>query len=160
MARKPRTATPPDATPTLQVAISPIPLILDRIALRAVTYEEKEITEPPAPLPPGRKMEMKIDFQGAVGARDNLLELQLRLRVEPDPRYMPMVVSVIYSAYFVREAGIDDAGAHTFLHTAGVRILFPYIREAVSSVTGKGLFGALFLDPVDIQMAEAPRARD
>lgn len=147
---------PEAIAPTLKTEIKPLPLALDRIALRAATYEEKETTEPPLPLPPGHKMEMRVDFQGAVGSRESLLELQLKLRVEPDAKYMPFVVSVVYSAYFVRDASMDDDAALAFLHSAGVRILFPYIRETISSLTSKGLFGVLFLDPMDIQMFQPP----
>lgn len=158
MAKKHRKDVP-ITEPTLEAQIEALPLELDRIALRSFSYEEKEITDPPEPLPPGQKIGMKIDFQGAVGARDNLLELQLRLRVEPDARHMPFVITVVYSAYFIRDGATNDAAAHAFLHGPGVRILFPYIRETISTITSKGLFGVLFLDPMDIRMFTAQSAQ-
>ncbi len=152
-----KTKDKPQATAATD--LSKLPVRLDRIALRAATYEEKEISSPPLPVALGQSVAMAVDVQGGVGTRGEFLELQLRLTIEPDSRYIPVKVAVTYSAFFVRPPTMADDTAVDFLHGAGVRILFPYIRETVSNLTSRGVFGPVWLDPMDIQIIQAKKQK-
>lgn len=158
MAKK-HTKTVPTATPsnpkTFLTGVNNLPLRLDRIALREASYEEMEAQAPPTPISPGQPMSMRVNVQGGVGTRGELLELKLDLTIEPDPAHIPIKVRVVYSAFYNRSPKVSDEDAIGFLHGAGVRILFPYIREAVSSLTSRGIFGPVWLDPMDIQIIQA-----
>lgn len=45
-----------------------------------------------------------------------------------------------------------NLGALEYVTTAGVSALFPFVREAVANITGRGRFGTVYLRPINVQV--------
>jgi len=50
-----------------------------------------------------------------------------------------------------RRTGEPKPDFKTFITLNAIAILFPYLREAVSTLTGKGGVGAFYLDPINVE---------
>jgi preprotein translocase subunit SecB len=136
--------------------VAPMPLALERVALRELSY--REIPGMTATPVPGELVQMNIALK--INAQVMLLpegcELRLNAEVVPDPTYQPIEMQVTVSGYFRRVSEIRDEELLEFLRGPGVRIVFPYLRELVSSTTGRGIFPAVWIDPIGLGMTAGP----
>jgi preprotein translocase subunit SecB len=78
------------------------------------------------------------------------VEVSIQITARPDPKRNPVEVEAAVSGYFRRPEGASDATLIEFARTAGVFIVFPYVREAISNVTSRTAFGAVWLSPLDV----------
>jgi preprotein translocase subunit SecB len=156
--RKRRSPEPePAASPSLLV--SPIPFSLDRIALRSLSYTEVTTEQPVVPLPLGERMNVGLHVEMGVQILADGFELYLVVHATPDPRHLPFTIKAGISAFFTPRAEVEQQDILDFVSGAGVRILFPYVREVISTTSARGVFGPLWLDPlaigaVDLKAAE------
>lgn len=129
--------------------MSPLGVRLSGIALRHLSYEETA----PIPVPPDeppRETDLALDAEIALLSR-NRAQLTYSLVVTPDPAWRPIKVTARVSGLFEAGPEISVKELVAFANDAGGRILFPYAREVVSAVTGRGVFGPVFLDPMALQ---------
>ncbi len=131
---------------------SGMPLALERVALRELSYREiPGVT--PAPVPNELvQMNIALRINAAVMLLPEGCELRLDAEVVPDSTYQPIEMHIAVSGYFRRVGEISDEALLEFLKGPGVRIVFPYLRELVSSTTGRGIFPAVWIDPIGLGM--------
>jgi preprotein translocase subunit SecB len=122
-----------------------VPVRLQAVALRGVSYREVEGLEvSPSEQPPAIAMETSINVILNI-LEDRLVELRMNYVVRPDKRYRPVEIEVQMSALFIREEGLPLRAALEFANRSGGLILYPYIREMISSVTSRGIFQPILL---------------
>jgi preprotein translocase subunit SecB len=127
-----------------------LPVRITTISLRELQYREVQVDRSKLRLTDPR-MSVDLDMQGQIRFIDaHHAELRIRAAVKPDAFVTPIEVFVAMSAVFERQPTIGPRAFAQFVNDAGPRILFPYIREAISTITNRGVFGALHLDPVAI----------
>lgn len=125
------------------------------VALRHLSYEETAPIPAPADTLPG-ETELALDAEIAL-LDGNRAQLTYSLVVTPDPVRRPIKVTAKVSGLFEAAPGISVRELVAFANDAGGRILFPYAREVVSAVTGRGIFGPVFLDPMALQPVVTPQ---
>lgn len=126
------------------------PVRISSIALRELTYRELEfeaeklrVTEP--------RMNIGLQMQGQIRFLDaHHAELLLKISAKPDPVIKPIELFVAMSGVFERMPPLGPRAFAAFVSSSGPRILFPYLREAISTISNRGLFGAVHLDPVSV----------
>lgn len=129
--------------------MSPLGIRLYGIALRHLTYEE--VTPPISPTEAGEgDTDVALDAEVSL-LSDTRAQLTYSIVVTPDPTRRPIKVTARVSGIFEAAEGTPVRDLLAFASDAGGRILFPYAREAVSAVTGRGIYGPVFLDPVALQ---------
>lgn len=77
-------------------------------------------------------------------------EVVLSATVTPDPRWMPYHVETDVAGTFIVTHGTQDHLVQ-FCKFGVPPILFPYVREMVHRLTTDGGYGAVRLDPMNIQ---------
>jgi preprotein translocase subunit SecB len=71
--------------------------------------------------------------------------------VRTNPKEKPIKLLVVVSAVFKLAPAINDDQLAEFLRTRSQHIIFPYLREVVSSITGRGVAGALYINPIVLE---------
>jgi preprotein translocase subunit SecB len=139
------------------IGLDILPIRLDRIALRNLVYSEVARTEPLRAPSPDQRVSVKLEVNASLRVADENVEIVLALRVMPDPDFVPVRVDLTMSAFFTRDSTVDQEKLSEFASGAALRILFPYLREVVSNVTGKGLYPPVWLDPIQLIMLTTTR---
>jgi preprotein translocase subunit SecB len=80
---------------------------------------------------------------------DDRFVVLITLKVEPTLQ-RPERVSVTMAGVFHRVGEQQSVPFDAFVLTHAPSILLPYAREAISSLTGRGLNGALHLPPINV----------
>jgi len=132
------------------------PITLTRVILREVHYEELETSTVPSPLPPGQRMAVSTDVGAQLRIFADGMEMFVHAEIAPDPKYQPFVIRASISGLFGRNSQTSDEELLEFGTHAGIRILFPYIREIVSNVSSRGAFGPLWIDPINMTVSGTP----
>jgi preprotein translocase subunit SecB len=125
---------------------------LDRISLRRLSYNELSGASLFPESSSKGPTEVTVNLEGRVNVFPQGVELYLELVARPDPAKKPIEISAGMSAFFKRLEGVSDDDLLKFAQGAGLRIIFPYLREVVSSVTGRGLYGTFLLNPLHVQI--------
>lgn len=134
------------------------PIRLHAVALRKLAYEEATPVQSAARAPNAapERVSAEVKLEGTINLRTEqtsgtpLVELLLSASVRPDPSVRPVAIDVTLAALF--SAGVDVSMRQLlqFVNEGGVRLLFPYLREVISAVSARGIYGPIFLDPVVI----------
>lgn len=133
-------------TPEVQT-ILPSGIAITSIALRELHYEEVDPGK--ATLDAPAVGQTLFDIFTAVDVRPpDLVQISLKVNVRTNPKEKPIKLLVVVSGVFKRAPEVSDDQLAEFLRTRSQHILFPYVREAVSSTTGRGVTGALYINPV------------
>jgi preprotein translocase subunit SecB len=104
-----------------------------------------------------QRVGVKLEMNGSLRVAGENVEVLLALRVIPDPEFVPILVDLTMSAFFTRDSTVDNDKLQEFAAGGALRILFPYVRELVSNVTGRSLFPPVWLDPIQlISMTNSP----
>jgi preprotein translocase subunit SecB len=81
----------------------------------------------------------------------NLFEVLLGIGLAPT-RGRPEEVNVTVCGVFRVLGKATSVGVRDFVRLQGPAILMPFAREAIGSLTGRGLFGQLLLPPINMQV--------
>ena len=73
----------------------------------------------------------------------------LTLSIEPT-RERPETVRVMMLGLFTRVGEVPSVEVLKFVQTHAPAIMMPYVREAVSSLTGRGYYGPVNLPPINV----------
>jgi preprotein translocase subunit SecB len=132
------------------MVLLPSGIAITGISLRELHYEEVEPHAQDERAPPiGQTL---FDIFTAVDVKPpDLVQVSLKVNVRTNPKEKPIKLRVIVSAVFKRAAGITNAQLAEFLRTRSQHVIFPYVREVVSSITGRGVTGALYINPVVLE---------
>lgn len=136
----------------------PTGLQIVAVSLRQLEYEEvpragEEDT------PEGQDF---YEINGAIDIRPpDLVQVAVKFKLKPNVKHRPIKLSCVMSATFRRGQDIDMDAMAEFIRVRSHLILFPYVRELVSSVTGRGVYGGLYLNPVVLPpMMEAEEMKE
>lgn len=117
--------------------------------VRVVAIEQTQRTVP------GDKLEQEesdfeLSWDWAIGG-ENVFEVLLAVRVLPSKkRAEELKVAVV--GRFEGTGTVAGVTFQSFVHVSAPAILFPYVREIVSSLSSRGPFGAMYLPPTNVQM--------
>lgn len=81
---------------------------------------------------------------------NNQAEISLGVSVIPDAKWMPYRIEVEVLGRFTTDNGTPEQ-LDQFCRFAAPPILFPYVREIIHRVTMDGRFGAVRLNPINVQ---------
>lgn len=138
-------------------ALEPAAFTLQSLVLRELKYRELE--EPtPENIVRAQSIEgthpIEISIQGQLRRRSNgVAETQLSVVVDGSKAGKPVEMTVVMTAQFRARVEVDADTIKRFLATSAPMIMFPYIRELVASVTNRGIFGMIQLDPIRIDLS-------
>jgi preprotein translocase subunit SecB len=147
------------ASPTITVGhLGSIGVHMQAVALRELHYREVEaLPKPPGTLtelggarqqPVSLQLEGRLNLHRPADSSAPLVELLLTATVLPEPSLKPIEIVATLGALFKASDSVGSDALLRFVNEAGVRILFPYLRELISAASGRGIYGPLFLDPV------------
>lgn len=132
---------------------------LQGVAMRHLLYEELRPHEAPVPDESTAPVNSQVSYAANIQLFDNRMgELSITLTMEPDPARRPIRVRATMSALFGRGSDVSARQLAEFMNTSGAVILFPYLREVVSSVTGRGVYPPMHLNPIRLGPLLAPEA--
>jgi hypothetical protein len=125
-------------------------IVLLAVAVRELIYREIPIPggQQLLPVSPGSPLAVQTNFQGQIGLGEGgAAELTLRLELVFDHRQRPIELQAGITAQFRRPPQMSLRDFVKWLSDAGGRFLYPYFRELVSSVTARGVYGTVLLNP-------------
>ena len=77
----------------------------------------------------------------------------IRLAVSTDPEARPIYsVRLSMVAFAARQPGLEHMTVKEYLNRYGVVLLYPFLREAMASLTMRGRFGPVWLNPINPQV--------
>jgi hypothetical protein len=133
------------------LALPPDPLVptglqIVAVTLRELHYNEVGSVDPGKASPEGQD---RYEIHGAIDIRPpDLIQVAMKFALKPNHKTRPIHLSCVLSATFRRGKDLDMDAVAEFIRVRSHLILFPYMRELVSNVTGRGVYGALYLHPV------------
>jgi preprotein translocase subunit SecB len=130
---------------------------LDRVALRRLAYAELPTSEKPTPLKQGERLDIGLKFDGKINIFPQGVEVYVGITVHPDPKHKPVEIVAGLSAFFRRPDDVPDEELLDFAKGPALRIIFPYLREAVSNVSQRGMYGPVWLDPLNVSILTDPQ---
>lgn len=129
---------------------------LKAIALRHLEYREIPRSEVFATSQPHPKINIKIDANATINVYEGkLAEFIFDVTVAPDPAFRPVVIRAKI-ALVVYAPALNETDLQVWLQQVGGFIVYPYIREIVSDVTTRGVYGTLLLDPMPVSSLRFP----
>jgi preprotein translocase subunit SecB len=92
---------------------------------------------------------LEVKFQGGLAPDKKAGFLRAIVRTKPDdqPLYN---FSVTLLAIFKAVEGQENLPLKDYIRTTAPAMLYPFIRETVASITGRGHFGPLWMNPFNL----------
>lgn len=113
------------------------------------THGKNALSLPPTYRIEGLALQIQTKFAGKPGERGALVGVRVQT-TEPDAVYNLAVEVVMVVSAIPGEENLDPL---EYVQRMGPSTLFPFLREAVASLTLKGRFGALWLKPFNFVAA-------
>lgn len=123
------------------------------------SYRDEPLTlpTPVAGLPV--QMDVDVEVHQLASEQGPAAGVRVRVRSKPDSPH-PYVFDVAMGAIVHADIAEANYDPEQYVTTAGVTLLFPFLREAVANLTMRGRFGAIWIPPFNVKLAtEAPSAR-
>jgi preprotein translocase subunit SecB len=131
------------------------PVQLRAVNLRAVEYQETGaqydqhlMGSAGAPSIADAQIEGKMNVLLEQTTNRPVVELLCALTITPPPNEKPIRIKVVFSAILAPSPELDLRSLLSYAGSQGARLLFPYMREMVASLTMRGIFGPILLAPV------------
>jgi len=124
---------------------------IDQIFLHEAhfTHGKNALSLPPTYRVEGLSLQLQTKFAGKRGERGALVAVRVQT-TDPDGAYNIAVEVVMVVSAVPGEENLDPL---EYVQRMGPSTLFPFLREAVASLTLKGRFGALWLKPFNFVAA-------
>lgn len=132
---------------------------LRRLYVKDVSYEAPNA---PAVLTGDIQPDIKLNLHSTHKLlEDGAYEVVLHLNVQATSKETPLFIVEVQQAGIFRMSGYAPDQVRFILGTHCPSALFPYAREVVSSLVGKGGFPTLLLQPINFEVlyAQAQQAR-
>jgi preprotein translocase subunit SecB len=152
---------PSGAAPPPKSALSAGEFALGRVSLKAVglrglSYEEIDFTMASEADAGSARVDQRLPASitgslSILNARQTdapRIELTITMELEASGAERPVEVRVTVAGLFHADETVSMSTALAHVNTQGPRMLFPYLREIVTSVTQRGIFGAVYLEPI------------
>lgn len=160
MSRKAKTSHSAQVPPPLPRTDINVGIKIDAVVVRELVYKELPVSPGFRPGATDTSLDLNIAVAGTINIFENSkAELLLEVAILPDPALKPIDVKVRMSVLFSYDPATGGpADIQTWINRVGVIVLFPYIREVISNVTARGVYGQVLLDPiaVDALMGSQP----
>ncbi len=124
-------------------------LRIQQIVLSAVQFEHRQDM---LDFPPNTVVELEVTVSVAVLTTEDELKGLVRVMVETNNEKDPLY------RFKVEIVGLVEATENppnfpvrTYLEKNGPPMLYPFLREAVANITGRGRFGAVWLNPLNLK---------
>ena len=131
-----------------------VTVTLEDVVLRRIHYEERfhgATREEPTNVPPTK-------FSAALVARSRtVIEFEFAVRATPRERDRQYGVYVVLGARFRRDATTEAADFVRFVLERAASLVLPYAREMISNITGRGIYGSLFIKPMTLEPSTMDR---
>jgi preprotein translocase subunit SecB len=135
--------------PSPDLPLLPSGVAITSISLRELQYEEVDTEAGPDTPPVGQTL---FDMFTAIDVRPpDFVQVTLKVNVRTNPKEKPIKLLVVVSGVFRRAPSVTIEQFAEFLRSRSQHILFPYVREVVSSITVRGVTGALYINPVVLE---------
>lgn len=129
--------------------LPPAAATLSALALRSLEYRELASPHGFKKSVDGTPGDVDVDISGEISFFPNqLAELGIACKFNPSPQ--PIEIKLAMSALFRFSEGMTQEQVVVWLNATGLLILYPYVREVVSSVSLRGAFGTVLLAPIPI----------
>lgn len=121
--------------------------------IRAVFEQPVPVSDPA--FPEGR-ISADLEYPFKVGLKatesdEGTVRVELAFRASRDREAgQPYSLEVVYLGEFELSNVPEGLSRDAFARQNAAAILFPYLREAVSSVTARGTYGPLFVPPINV----------
>jgi preprotein translocase subunit SecB len=89
---------------------------------------------------------MTVTVAGANDGKASIITIAIKTRDDPEALYR---FHVELTGIMEGDMTNPDAAVQEHLTKQGAAMLFPFLREAVANLTGRGHFGAIWLKPFD-----------
>ncbi len=130
------------------------PVRLVAVAVRELTYRE---LPPPIALTladvhaRGALSQQVINLNGGIGfSPPNLVDVTIRATLIPVGDLKLFELAVRISGLFEKSPGVTNHQAAELLSGFAGRLLFPFVREALMTMTSKTIFGSLPIQPMTL----------
>jgi preprotein translocase subunit SecB len=102
-------------------------------------------------LPANTLFEPKLDLGFEAGVSPDEKQGFVRITVRTKPEDRPLYnFSLTLLALLKAAEGKENLPLKDYIQTAAPSMLYPFVREAVAGITGRGHFGAVWLAPFNI----------
>lgn len=102
-------------------------------------------------LPPDTKVEIQLSVTATAISKDDgtagVVSLGVKTNDESDPIYR---FHIEMMALVEAETPNPNMSVSHYVNKIGPTMLFPFLREAVAGITGRGRFGAVWLKPMNL----------
>lgn len=128
-------------------------VMLNRIYVKDCSFESPRAPEAfLGPMNPDVKVNMRTGSKKLDGG---MMEVVLTVTVEATDNNRSVFLAEVHQAGLFTISGFSDAEMKAIVASYCPNILFPYAREAVSDLVGKGSMPALLLQPVNFDAVYA-----
>ena len=128
------------------------------IAIRSLSYRETgKAPIAPANMETEQTMSASWEFESGLSLIARLAaSVTIRFSFTADVK--PVEVKGEIQGLFTRDESVSPIAFIQYLNNRGGTMLVPYIREAISSVTSRGMFGPIFVEPMAFASIAPPDA--
>ncbi len=121
---------------------------LEDVFVRKLQYNELDAKS----FPNAASSENDVRVQGSIKPRyQDFLEIELMVTVAPYRRDAAFELTVTMSANFRREGNVSVDRFAQFVAKRSGSMVMPYVRELVSSVTGRGIHQTYYMEPLILE---------
>lgn len=122
------------------------------LAVKRVLFDHVARVQPDAGEERPKRVPLQLHIEGTatITPDRNRAVITIAVVARPDPKWQPYLIEVTVAGRFERKAGTPDQ-FDQFCRQGVPPILFPYVRQAVHSVSRDAMFGPVLLDPMNVQ---------
>jgi preprotein translocase subunit SecB len=136
-------------------------LRVNQIFIRAVSFEHREdaLSLPPSTSVGETTVSISMQHGIAEGGAAGFVAIRVASDNEKNPLYR---FDLEMTALISEEESAKNLPVEEYLKKHGPGLLFPFVREALASITARGRFGAIYLRPFNLRMGteETPKPQE
>jgi len=127
-------------------------IVVGQIFLERVHFSHREDV---LHLPPNTQLgqpNLAVNFQGGVSPDQKTGLVRITVQSNPDERPLYNLDVTMVALVQVYE-GKENMPLKDYVRTAGPAALYPFVREVIANITGRGRFGPMWLLPMNVAAA-------
>lgn len=126
-----------------------------QIFLDSVHFEHHPEALKYPPTTPVEDLGIEVQFmlRGEADGKTAAIKIQVRTTNDEESLYR-FTVELVAIAIVVE--GRENLSPLEYLKRSGPTTVYPFVREAVANVTGRGRFGPIYLSPLNVRLTEEP----
>lgn len=131
-------------------------LLLSQVFLESASFRHRSdfLSLPAHPAPGEIQVVLEAQYMIAADKRAGVIRMVIKTDTENDPHYE---FEVIVAATISVEEGAENMTVEEYAQGGSARaLLYPFAREAVANLTGRGRFGPIWLHPFNFIAAGVP----